>query len=123
MRADLLIEYGEHFQEVPAAIAERPFPEQNRVPACESQAYCFPEELPNGTLRFHFAIENPQGISAKAFAAILAETLSGVPLSEVAQVSDDIVYEFFGKNISMGKDLGLRSMLQMVTALAKEKLC
>jgi hypothetical protein len=53
---------------------KRPFPAYNKVPACESDAYVFPVEK-NGSLEFFFAVENPQGISAKALAVILAKGL------------------------------------------------
>jgi cysteine desulfuration protein SufE len=70
-RIQLLIDIASRYREVPPAIATRPFPEESRVPACESEAYVFPEERPDGTLDFHFAVENPQGISAKAMAVSL----------------------------------------------------
>ena len=46
-----------------------------RVGACRSA---------DGTLKLHFAVENPSGISAKALAAILDQALSGLPPAEVA---------------------------------------
>jgi len=64
-------------------------------------------------------VENPSGVSAKALAAILDRTLSGLPASEIAQVDPDIVERIFRQNISMGKGLGLMSMVQSVRALAK----
>src|SRR5687768_2835195 len=83
-RIQLLIDIAERFREVPPRIAVRPFPEENKVPACESQAYVWAERRADGGLDFHFAVENPQGISAKALAVILDEGLSGAPLAEVA---------------------------------------
>ena len=71
-RIDFLIEIADRFREVPPRIAVRPFPEDRKVPACESQAYVWAEPNPDGTLKYHFAVENPQGLSAKAFAAVLA---------------------------------------------------
>jgi cysteine desulfuration protein SufE len=58
-----------------------------------------------------------------AFAVILDETLSGAPLDEILQVSDEIVYDIFGRSISMGKGLGLRSMIRMVKAFAEQQRC
>ena len=72
-RAELLIEFTDEFHDVSPAVANRPFPEENHVQRCESEAYVFPEELPDGTLKFHFAVENPQGLSAKAWSVILDE--------------------------------------------------
>ena len=118
-RIQLLIDVANRFEDVPPRIARRPFPEEHRVPACESEAYVFAEERPDGTLDFHFAVENPQGISAKAMAAILDQTLSGAPPEEVAQVPADIVYRVFGRELSMGKSMGLMGMVGMVANLAK----
>ena len=66
----------------------------------------------------YFAVENPAGVSAKALAAILGKTLSGLPAREIAQVTPDIVEKIFRQNISMGKGLGLMSMVQAVRTLA-----
>lgn len=120
-RIQMLIDIAGRFEEVPPQIARRPFPKEAQVPACESEAYVFTEERPDGTLDYHFAVENPQGISAKAMAVILDDTLSGAPPSEVAQVPQDIVYRVFGRELSMGKSMGLMSMVGMVAALAKRK--
>jgi cysteine desulfuration protein SufE len=119
-RIQLLIDIAGRFEEVPPRIARRPFPEEHQVPACESQAYIFGEPRPDGTLDFHFAVENPQGISAKAMAVILDDTLSGAPPEQVAEVPQDIVYRVFGRELSMGKSMGLMSMVGMVANMAKK---
>lgn len=119
-RIQLLIDIASRFEEVPPRIARRPFSPEHQVPACESQAYVFAEERPDGTLDFHFAVENPQGVSAKAMAAILDETLSGAPPEQVAEVSQDIVYRVFGRELSMGKSMGLMAMVGMVATMAKK---
>ena len=59
-RAALLIDYAERFREVPLHIASRPFPESNRVPFCESEAYVWAVQQPDETLKFYFAVENPR---------------------------------------------------------------
>ena len=118
-RIQLLIDIAERFEDVPPRISRRPFPREHLVPACESEAYVFTEERPDGTLDFHFAVENPQGISAKAMAVILKDTLSGQPLEQVAAVPQDVVYKVFGNELSMGKSMGLMGMVGMVTTLAK----
>jgi len=120
-RIQMLIDIAGRFKEVPPRIAHRPFPKEAQVPACESEAYVFTEERPDGALDYHFAVENPQGISAKAMAVILDDTLSGAPPAEVAQVPQDVVYRVFGRELSMGKSMGLMSMVGMVAALAKRK--
>jgi len=119
-RADLLIGIADRFREVPPNVATRPFPEINRVPACESEAYVWGALQNDGTLRLHFAVENPSGVSAKALASILDRGLSGIPPSEVAAVSPDIVYEIFRRDISMGKGLGLMSMVRAVQVVARQ---
>ena len=73
---------------------------------------------PDGTLKLYFAVENPSGISARALAAILDRSLSGRPAAEVAEVTPDIVERIFRQNISMGKGMGLMSMVQAVRSLA-----
>jgi len=121
-RIQLLIDIADRFREVPPQIARRPFPEENRVPACESEAYVWGETRPDGALDYHFAVENPQGISAKALAVLLGDSLSGAPPEEVAAVPQDIVYDVFGNELSMGKSMGLMGMVSMVANLAKKQL-
>lgn len=121
-RVEMLIDFADRFAEVPPHIATRPFPEDHRVPHCESEAYVWAEELPDGTLKYYFAVENPQGLSAKALSAILDETLSGAPLEQVVQVPEDIVYRIFGRELSMGKGLGLTGILGMVKGFAIRQL-
>jgi cysteine desulfuration protein SufE len=120
-RIQLLIDTALRYEQVPREIAVPPYPEDRKVPGCESQVYVWGEDLPDGTLRFHFAVENPQGVSARALAVLLQETLSAAPLDEVAAVSPDIIYSIFGNELSMGKSLGLTGVVQIVAALAKKK--
>ena len=110
-RADYLIELAASFKEVDPKIASRPFPKSNQVPACESDAYVWVTKDHKGYPKFHFAVENPQGVSAKALAVIIDQGLSGVEPSLISQVSDEFVYEIFGSGLSMGKGLGLKSMI------------
>lgn len=119
-RIQLLIDIANRFKEVPPEVAHRPFSKDNQVPACESQAYVWGERRPDGTLDFHFAVENPQGVSAKAMAAVLRDTASGAPLEQVAEIPQDIVYKIFGNELSMGKSMGLMGMVGMVSTLARK---
>ena len=121
-RIQALIDVAERFRDVPEAVARRPFPAAAKVPACESEAYVFAEERPDGTLDYHFAVENPQGISAKCLAVILGEALSGARCEEVARVPADLIYDVFGRELSMGKSMGLAGMVHMVTAAARRRL-
>lgn len=117
-RTNLLLDYAAQFKEVPASVATRPFTKDHRVPHCESEAYAWAEPQANGTLKLYFAVENPAGVSAKALATILDRSLSGLPPADIAAVTPDIVEQIFRQNISMGKGLGLMSMVQAVKILA-----
>ena len=119
-RTDMLLSYADQFKEVPPAIATRPFPESHHVPQCESDAYVWALKQPDDTMKLYFAVENPSGVSAKALAAILDKTLSGLPAEDVAQITPDLVEAIFRQNISMGKGMGLMSMVNAVQALARK---
>lgn len=121
-RIEALIDIAERFHEVSPEVARRPFPEANRVPACESEAFAFVTDRPDGTLALHFAVENPQGISAKALAVILAEGLDGETPAAVAAVPREIVYRIFGRELSMGKSMGLTGMVGLVQSFAHRRL-
>ena len=121
-RIQMLVDTAARFRPVPPHIAQRPFPEENRVPGCESEVYVWTEPNPDSTLRYHFAVENPQGISAMALAAMLDKALSGAPLDQVADVPSDVVYRIFGRELSMGKSLGLMGIVNMVKAAAQRQL-
>jgi cysteine desulfuration protein SufE len=121
-RAEMLIDWADQFTEVAPDVARRPFPERNRAPRCESEAFVFATERPDGTLQYHFAVENPQGLSAKAWAAILDHVASGVPLEQVAAIDPDSIRRIFGNELSMGKGEGLLGMLQLVQHEARMRL-
>jgi cysteine desulfuration protein SufE len=118
-RTNMLLSYADQFREVPPPIATRPFDKSHQVPQCESDAYVWALKQPDGTMTLHFAVENPSGVSAKALAAILERSLSGLPPEQIAQIDTSIVERIFRQNISMGKGLGLMSMVEAVRALAK----
>lgn len=119
-RSNMLISYADKFREVSPDVATRPFDCEHRVPHCESDAYVWAVPNPDGTLKLAFAVENPSGISARALAAILDQSLSGLPPGEIAKIDPDIVEQIFRQNISMGKGMGLMSMVQAVRALARK---
>jgi cysteine desulfuration protein SufE len=118
-RTSMLLSYADQFKEVPPAIATRPFPKSHQIPQCESDAYAWAQKMPDGTLKLYFAVENPSGVSAKALAAILDRTLSGLPATDIATITPDIVEKIFRQNISMGKGMGLMSMVDAVRTLAR----
>jgi sulfur transfer protein SufE len=121
-RVNVLLDFAEKFKEVPKEIAVRPFDKSHLVPHCESEAYVWMKKQNDGTLKYYFAVENPSGVSAKALAKVLDDSLSGEKPEVVAQVNEEIVYKIFRQNISMGKGLGLMSMVQAVVSLAKQEL-
>jgi cysteine desulfuration protein SufE len=123
-RIQMLIGIAERFKKVkvPESIATRPYPEDHKVPGCESQAYVWALENPDGSLKFYFAVENPQGISAMATAVILGETLSGAPLDQIVRIPQDVIYTIFGNELSMGKSMGLMNLIGMVQHLTKPHL-
>lgn len=120
-RIQNLIDLGNSFKSVPIEVAQAPFPKTALVPHCESQAYVFVRLNDDNTLKFYFAVENPQGISAKAAAVILDKTLSGAPVEEILNVPGDVLYDIFGKELSMGKNMGLTGMVDMCKIAAKKQ--
>ena len=73
LRAEWLIDYASRFKPVPESIAVRPYACDRRVPGCESEVYVWSRVDPGRKFEIFFAVENPQGLSAKALAAILTE--------------------------------------------------
>ena len=118
-RTSMLLSYADQFKDVPPTVATRPFPKSHQIPQCESDAYAWAQKMPDGTLKLYFAVENPSGVSAKALATILDKTLSVLPASEIATITPDIVEQIFRQNISMGKGMGLMSMVEAVRSLAR----
>ena len=122
-RYAFLIELADGFRPVPPEVATPPYPGENLVPHCESQAYVWAIEEPEQhTFRYYFAVENPQGLSAKAFAKILDDTCSGAPAWQVAHLPDDLPRRIFGPRLSMGRTMGLEGMLAMVREPARRHL-
>jgi len=121
-RIQMLIDLAKRYREVPPAIARRPFDEAHRVPGCESEAFVWVVPAPDGTVALEFAVENPQGISARALAVLLRDALSGRPAAEAAALDPEVVYEVFGRELSMGKALGLTGMVGLARALAAKAL-
>ncbi len=119
-RTNMLLSYADQFRDVPPEVAIRPFDTSHQVPQCESDAYVWAMKKPDGTLNLHFAVENPSGVSAKALAAILQKSLSGLPAADIATVDCSIVERIFRQNISMGKGMGLMAMVNAVQALARK---
>jgi cysteine desulfuration protein SufE len=110
-RIEALISIGDRFKNPGPDVVPRN--SETRVPGCESEVFI--ASRPEGQGRkFLFGVDNPQGISAMALAQILDETLSGEPPSEVEKVTEEVVFDIFGRELSMGKSLGLTNMVKMV---------
>lgn len=123
-RAEYLIEIADRFDEVRVTpdIATKPYDESHRVPACESEAFVWALENSDGTLTYRFDVLNPQGLSAMAMSVILNDSCSGTPVDQVAAVSPEIVFQIFGREISMGKGQGLMGIVAMVQHEAQKRL-
>ena len=107
-RIEALIAIGEEFRNPDRTAFPRD--EACRVPGCESEA--FVGWNPSGELAI--AIDNPQGISAMAMAQILLTGVQGATVEQVRAIPDDIIYVIFGRELSMGKSMGLTGMVRMV---------
>ena len=123
-RAAYLIEVADRFKSVKVVpdIATPPYDDAHKVPACESEAYVWALDRPDGTLDFRFDVLNPQGLSAMAMSVILGESCNGAPLEQVATVQTGIVFDIFGREISMGKGQGLMGIVAMVQHEAQKRL-
>ena len=123
-RAAYLIEIADRFGDAKVSpdVATPPYGDSHKVPACESEAYVWALENEDGTLTYRFDVLNPQGLSAMAMSVILDECCSGTPLEQVAEVPTDIVFQIFGKEISMGKGQGLMGIVAMVQYEAQKRL-
>jgi cysteine desulfuration protein SufE len=123
-RQEYLIQLADAFKEVkvPPSVATQPYDESHRVPACESEAFVWAVDQPDGRIKYYFDVLNPQGLSAMAMSVILGRSFDGAPLEEIATVQPDIVFDFFGKDISMGKGQGLMGIVAMAVHEAKRRL-
>lgn len=123
-RSEYLIEIADRFADVkvPPEVATKPYDEAHRVPACESEAFVWALEQPDGTIKYWFDVLNPQGLSAMAISVVLDETCSGQPLAQVAAVDSSIVFTLFGREVSMGKGQGLMGIVSMVKYEAERRI-
>lgn len=111
-RIETLIAYSDEYKHP----SHEDFPrlESQKVPGCESEVFV---RRHNG--EFQFAVDNPQGISAMALAAILASSLNGASKEDIEAIPDETVLTIFGNELSMGKNLGLTNMVRICKFLAK----
>jgi sulfur transfer protein SufE len=114
-RIDALISLSDGY--TPADEFAKNLTEDHKVPGCESDAFLWV----TGTeleAHLHFFVGNPQGISAMALASVLSSGLNGRPVSEFLAVDDDIVFDLFGRGLSMGKSLGLINTVRLMKHFA-----
>ncbi|MBL8048859.1 MAG: SufE family protein [Chthonomonas sp.] len=116
-RIQALIDLANQWQGVPESVAARPYDRNHQVHGCESEVYVFAVGDAN-QVQFHVAVENPQGMSAMAMAALLTQTINGLSAADIAAIDENIVYEVFGRELSMGKSMGLMGMIRLMKALA-----
>ena len=116
-RIDALIGIAEQYSQERASSVPRT--EDRRVPGCESEVFLDVVHEGNG-LGVHFAVDNPQGISAMALAVILESGVEGASAFEIAQIDENIVFEVFGRELSMGKSLGRTGMVRMLRDAARK---
>lgn len=121
-RIDYLIAIADEFQPAPESIATKPYDEAHRVIGCESEAFVWALDRADGTLDYYFDVLNPQGLSAMAMSAILDQACSGAPLEQVAAINGEVVFTFFGRDISMGKGRGLTELVNAVVYQASQRL-
>ena len=116
-RIEILVSLADQFKGVPPSVAQEPFPIERKIPGCESEVFLW-TCLSDGMMHLEFAVQNPQGLSAKALAYILKMGLDGRPPSDAKLLDDDLVFSLFGTELSMGKSLGLTNMIRSVRSQA-----
>ena len=121
-RVDFLIALADEFQPVPESVASKPYDEANRVIGCESEAFVWAIDRSDGSVDFYFDVLNPQGLSAMAMSAILDQSCSGAAIEQVAAIDGEVVFTFFGRDISMGKGRGLAEIINAVVYQARRRL-
>ena len=119
-RTNLLLGYADQFKEVPREVAARPFGRDHLVPHCESEAYVWALKQPDGTHEALLRGREPVGrVGQGAGGHPPPDRSPGSRPPRSPPITPDIVEQIFRQNISMGKGLGLMSMVQAVQALAR----
>ncbi len=116
-RIEALISLGEEFTNPGPDVVPRT--EANRVKDCESEVFVVAGVKPDGSFDLHIAVDNSQGISAMALAVILERGLAGSSPSDVTDLPEQVVYDIFGRELSMGKSMGLTGVIRMIRADAQ----
>lgn len=93
-----------------------PYPEDNRVKGCESEVFTWVTLNDDKTLNLEIVVENPQGLSAMAMAALLTQGLQNQPPVTAESLDEELVFSLFGKELSMGKTMGLTNLVRQIKA-------
>jgi cysteine desulfuration protein SufE len=112
-RIEALVAYAQRYPSLESQSGESLPGAENLVPGCESQVYVWSEPSHNNRRRLRFRVNNPSGISSMALAVLLEETLSEEDPEAVRSVDEEFVYDLFGRELSMGKGMGLLNMVRM----------
>lgn len=121
-RMMMLIEFASCYVDPPPTIAHRPYPEECKLSTNYAKIYFWAVPRPDERLEFYFAVEDKEGVSAKAFAVMLSRTLSGADLPKVAAVPSEVVDIIFGNGIEPEKRSALLAMLEAVRSAAQDML-
>lgn len=114
-----LIELAEKYKPIPDNIATPPFDKKHRVEYCESEAFVWAIKNVDENVDIYIAVESPSGISAKALAVILIDSISGESKETILKVNADIVLKIFGRELSMGKNMGLTGIVKKIHQLVE----
>jgi sulfur transfer protein SufE len=57
-----------------------------------------------------------------ALAVMLSKGMKGASVSELQAMNGELVYQIFGKELSMGKSMGLTNTLEMMKRAAIKKI-
>jgi cysteine desulfuration protein SufE len=112
-RIEALVAYAQRYPSLESQSGESLPDAQHLVPGCESQVYVWSEPSQGNRRRLRFRVDNPSGISSMALAVLLDETLSEEDPEAVQSVDEGFVYDLFGRELSMGKGMGLVNMVRM----------
>lgn len=119
-RIEYLISLADTYKPVSESDIPKPYPESARVPACESEVFVFVGLDDDKHLDLKIAVENPQGMSAMAMAAVLRDALQGQDPALAQSIDEEVVFQLFGRELSMGKSMGLTNLVRMVKSQASK---
>jgi len=119
-RIEMLLDFASKYKAVPEEIASPPYPEDNKAQMCESNAFVWSTLDSSNKINFHFAVENPQGLSARAFVVILQRNLNGESPQLIQNIPNEIITKIFSESLSIRKNIGLTNILQKVQQEAKK---